>query len=333
MGDGDHEPTCERDGQKGAHHWTVVCTIVRQSPGRRPSRMARSRMGCRRWAKRHAQTVYVSRVGRGAEATGHVAVVTGANHGIGAAIATRLAATGASVFVTFLRLEASTVTAAPDGYESARASDAGSVVDEIERRGGRAHGLEVDLRDEQAAAVIFDEAENVFGGVDILVNNASGWVADTFKSIGGDRFGRSLSPVSGGTFDRVMSIDARASALLIAEFARRHREARRSWGRIIGLSSGGPDGFPEEVSYGAAKAALENLTMTAAYELGDLGITANIVHPPVTDTGWVTEEVERMVGNDPQSFHIAHPEQVAEVVSFLCTDEAALITANVLRLR
>lgn len=59
-------------------------------------------------------------------------------------------------------------------------------------------------------------------------------------------------------------------------------------GRIVGMSSGGPDAFPEEVSYGAAKAALENYTMSAAYELADLGITANIVHPPVTDTGWIT---------------------------------------------
>jgi 3-oxoacyl-[acyl-carrier protein] reductase len=75
---------------------------------------------------------------------------------------------------------------------------------------------------------------------------------------------------------------------MIAEFARRHREGGGTWGRIVGMSSGGPDGFPREVSYGAAKAALENLTMSAAYELADVGITANIVHPPVTDTGWIT---------------------------------------------
>ena len=54
-------------------------------------------------------------------------------------------------------------------------------------------------------------------------------------------------------------------------------------------------GFPNEVSYGAAKAALENYTMAAAFELAPLGITANVVHPPVTDTGWVTDEVRRHV--------------------------------------
>ena len=92
-------------------------------------------------------------------------------------------------------------------------------------------------------------------------------------------------------------------------------------------------GFPEEVSYGAAKAALENLTMSAAFELADLGITANIVRPPVTDTGWITPEVERAVRESDELLHIAQPDEVAEVVSFLCSDEAALITANVLQLR
>ena len=62
------------------------------------------------------------------------------------------------------------------------------------------------------------------------------------------------------------------------------------WGRIVSLTSGGPLGFPEEASYGAAKAALVNYTMTAALELAEHGVTANAVHPPVTDTGWITPD-------------------------------------------
>ena len=128
-------------------------------------------------------------------------------------------------------------------------------------------------------------------------------------------------------------MDARGSALMIAEFARRHRERAATWGRIVGLSSGGPDGFPEEVSYGAAKAALENLTMSAAYELADGGIMANIVHPPVTDTGWITPAVAEAVERAEDMFHLASPDDVAQVVGFLCSDAAGLVTANVIRLR
>ena len=85
------------------------------------------------------------------------------------------------------------------------------------------------------------------------------------------------------------------AALMISEFARRHIARRATWGRIIGLTSGGDVGFPEEVSYGAAKAAQGSYTMSAAIELAPFGVTANMVHPPVTDTGWVTDAVREHV--------------------------------------
>jgi 3-oxoacyl-[acyl-carrier protein] reductase len=66
---------------------------------------------------------------------------------------------------------------------------------------------------------------------------------------------------------------------------------------------------------------------------GPHGITANMVHPPVTDTGWITEAVREHAGADPALIHIATPGQVAEVIAFLASDAAALITANVITLR
>ena len=143
---------------------------------------------------------------------------------------------------------------------------------------GRGTAVEADLTADGAVAELFDEAERSLGPVSILVNNASGWVADTFVP------GPSVA-VSPVTIDRNLTVDARAGALLIAELARRHIARDATWGRIVGLTSGGPMGFPGEVSYGAAKAALENYTMSASTELAPFGITANIVHPPVTDTG------------------------------------------------
>ena len=92
-------------------------------------------------------------------------------------------------------------------------------------------------------------------------------------------------------------------------------------------------GFPTEVSYGAAKAALENYTMSAAFELAKFGITANIVYPPVTDTGWVDDAVRKHVNNTSDLIHIVEPEDVAEVIAFLSSDFARLITANIVHLR
>jgi 3-oxoacyl-[acyl-carrier protein] reductase len=142
-----------------------------------------------------------------------------------------------------------------------------------------------------------------------------------------------LKPVSAATHDQVFDIDARGGALLISEFARRHIARDAKWGRVIGLTSGGPQGFPKEVSYGAAKAALENYTMSAAFELGRYGITANIVYPPVTDTGWVNEEVRTLVKNSAELMHIVEPEDVAEVIAFLASDHSRYITANIVHMR
>ena len=120
---------------------------------------------------------------------------------------------------------------------------------------------------------------------------------------------------------------------MIAEFARRLVTRDGDWGRIVSLTSGGPLGFPEEASYGAAKAALVNYTMTAALELAPYGVTANAVYPPVTDTGWVTDAVREFVARSPEHFHVATPEEVAEVIAWVASDAARLVTANVIQLR
>lgn len=264
--------------------------------------------------------------------SGHVALVTGANHGIGAATARFLAACGARVLVTYLRLKDAPDPGIPEKYRQNRAVDAQQVIDSIRAAGGTAAALEADLSDPETPARLFAAAQAELGPVDILINNATSWLADTFAARSSDQLGRNLVRVSAQTFDQQFAVDARGAALLISEFARQHEARKLNWGRIIGLTSGGPDGFPGEVSYGAAKAALVNYTMSAAYELANLGITANIVHPPVTDTGWVTDEVRALVAEKSELIHIAQPEEVARVIAFLASDEAELITGNVIRL-
>ncbi|AMY09315.1 3-oxoacyl-[acyl-carrier-protein] reductase FabG [Luteitalea pratensis] len=264
---------------------------------------------------------------------GHVALVTGANHGIGAATARALASCGAAVVVSYLRIPDSGEPEVPETYRRNRATGAAEVLSVIERQGGRAIAIEADLADTGVATTLFDAAETAFGQVDILINNATGWIADTFLPTRERRFGHEHERVSAATIDQQFAVDTRAAALLIAEFARRHVARGATWGRILGLTSGAPTGFPGEVSYGAAKAALENYTMSAAFELAALGITANIVHPPVTDTGWVTDAVRRHVGERPDLLHIATPDDVARVITYLVSEEARLITANRVHLR
>ncbi len=266
--------------------------------------------------------------------TGRVAVVTGANQGIGAATANALAHAGADVGVSFLRLQVpDDDPGRPAVYAEARARDAGAVVAAIEAAGRQAVPVEADLSDPTAPQRIFEQVEAALGPVAILVNNASGWKQDTFSGRPLDGIGRPNQPVTAGTVDTQLLVDARGGALMIAEIAARAQRRGAEWGRIISLTSGGPDGFPGEVSYGAAKAALENYTLSAASELAAIGVTANVVYPPVTDTGWVTDAVRQVVAESPDLHHVAEPADVAEVIVWLCTDAARLVTGNILRLR
>jgi 3-oxoacyl-[acyl-carrier protein] reductase len=263
----------------------------------------------------------------------HIAIVTGANHGIGAAVARRLAARGVAVLVTYLQVEDPEDPGIPAAYRRNRAAGADALIEEITAAGGRAVAVAADLADPETPARLFDRAYAELGPVDILVNNATGWVQDTFSAAARDAVGRALAPVTAATFKQQFAVDAMAAALLIAEFARRHVERGGTWGRIVGMTSGGARGFPEEVSYGAAKAAQENYTMSASVELADHGVTANMVHPPVTDTGWVTDAVRERVKASSDLVHVATPDEVAEVIDFLTSDAAELLTGNVLHLR
>jgi 3-oxoacyl-[acyl-carrier protein] reductase len=265
--------------------------------------------------------------------TDHVAIVTGANHGIGAATARALAAQGCAVMCTYRPLHDAADPVVPETYRRNRASNADHVVAAIRRNGGTAIAVDADLQDAESPVRLFDAAESQLGPVDILVNNATGWIQDSFVPEDADIYGRSLQAVTEATWSQQFRVDTLASALLIAEFARRHIARGAAWGRIIGLTSGGELGFPREVSYGAAKAAQVNYTMSAAAELANVGVTANMVHPPVTDTGWVTEQVRQFVADNHSHFHVAHPDDVAGVIAFLATDAANLITGNVIVLR
>jgi len=262
--------------------------------------------------------------------SGRVAVVTGANHGIGAATATALADLGADVAINYLR------TADPDrsdDYGRARAADGTDTAAAVEAAGRRALTIEADLADPAVPADLFERTEAELGPVSVLVHNASGWHKDSFAPERPDAAGRMGGAVDLQSIDAQLHVDARAGALLMAEFIARHRARAATWGRIVTLTSGEGRQFPGEVSYGAAKAALISYTLSAAAEMADDGVAANVVYPPVTDTGWITPEVREFVGNDFEHHHIADPAEVAEVIGWLCSEAGRIVTGNIIRLR
>jgi 3-oxoacyl-[acyl-carrier protein] reductase len=262
---------------------------------------------------------------------GKVALITGANHGIGAAIAQALAAEGAAVFITYMRIALSTLDAST--YHEHRAQNADQIVDAIRARGGRAEALELDLADAEAVPLLFDRVAEALGPVDVLINNAAvgDEPKDTFLPLlaeAPDRFERAMETVTAASHDRHFAVNSRGVALMMAEFARRHVARGATWGRIVNVSTDGATCFPEEVSYGASKAALESYSRSAALELGRFGITVNIVAPGPIQTGWITPEMETSFVPDMPLGRLGLPEDVADVVVFLASVQARWLTGQ-----
>lgn len=272
-----------------------------------------------------------------------VVVVTGANNpfGIGAGVAKAFAAQGARVFLHYFRVSktsSSALEANSPGeafYYAQQAKDPDQIVQAIRDIGGQAQTWEADLSDSTVVPKLFEHAEKALGPVEVLVNNAAYWEADTFIPSGGDLRNKLVElwtdrpeSITAGSFDRIFAVNTRAVALMMAEFARRHIERGAHWGRIINVSTAGAYCFPSEITYGASKLALEGYTRSAAVELGQYGITVNAVSLGPVQTGWITPELEKEILPTIPLGRIGSPAEVADVMVFLASEQARWMTGQ-----
>lgn len=232
------------------------------------------------------------------------ALVTGASRGIGRAIATALASGGAKVAINY-----ATSTAA-----------AAELAEQIRHDGGVAEVIQADVADGVAVQAMFDHLKKIWGGVDILVNNAA-ITHDTY-----------LMLMSEAAWDRVVDTNLRG-AFLCSKLAIRSMIAAR-WGRVINvISPAGLLGKDGAANYAAAKGGLLSLGKSLAREVARYGITVNAVCPGLIDTaltaGLPAAQRERYLTQIPLQ-RFGTPEDVAGAVAFLASDAGRYITGSTL---
>jgi len=235
---------------------------------------------------------------------GKVALITGGSRGIGKAITHKLAVNGAEVIINYFR----------------RRDTAESTAQEVREKGVNAHIIKANIGDPEKIDGMFNEIESKFGRLDILINNAASGMA------------RSALELEVKSWDWTMDINARAVLLCTQRAAR----LMPSGGKIINISSiGSRFVLPQYIAVGVSKAALEALTRYLAIELAPRGISVNCIAASAVETDalkiytsslspdekqWQTTPVGRMV----------QPNDIAEVVAFLCSDEAYMIRGQII---
>ncbi len=270
-----------------------------------------------------------------------VVLITGANHGTGAATAKAFAAQGTKVFITYFRRPArysenqlKQARKDPTGgqllYEAMQQQTAEPLIHEIHSQGGVAFAYEADLADTKNVSLVFDLCEEKIGPVDILINNHTHAIPDTFDPAMKTFGDFDVHLTTAESIDTHFDINTRAYALMMAEYLKRYLKRGATWGRIINLSTDAAHAHPMMISYAASKHAIESYSRSAAAEMGKYGITVNIVAPGPIQTGYITPNDEEKIASGTPLKHVGKPEDVADVIVFFASEQARWLTGQLI---
>jgi 3-oxoacyl-[acyl-carrier protein] reductase len=239
-----------------------------------------------------------------------IALITGASRtiGIGSSIAQTLAQSGWDVALTYWQ---------PYDASMPWGSDPNEVqllCRKLDSFGARSMAIAADLSSTDAAARIFDRVTRDLG-------NVSAMIIGHCHSVDSDILSTSVD-----SFDLHFAVNARATWLLVKEFGSRFKGKFGS-GRIVSITS---DHTAGNLPYGASKGAMDRIILASAQEFRSLGITANVINPGATDTGWMSETLKTNVRSNTLLNRIGMPQDCANLVRFLCAEEGGWINGQLL---
>ncbi len=239
-----------------------------------------------------------------------IALITGSSRkiGIGAAIASGLAETGWDVAITYWRKYDSAMQWGDKNGEVAK------LLRSLSAFGARTTAIEEDLSDIGTPNKIFNTVEKQLGPVSALVLSHC-------YSINSNIIDTSIE-----SFERHFAVNARATWLLVREFGLRYKGGFGD-GRIVSITS---DNTTGNLPYGASKGAMDRIVLSAAEEFKVLGVTANVINPGPTDTGWMTKEQKLKWGACSPLGRVSLPKDCANLVKFLCSKEGGWINKQLL---